>query len=407
MNKPVNILILDNTFTFGGAINSLCYLLRAMDKERFKPILLTGQPDSVMLRKFPDIQWYHFIPKLPWINNRIYTRLCKIPIFKARSFRFLLNLSRFLYWQIFVTLPEVYHYYRIGRKHDVKVVHLNNILGSQQAGILAAKMLRVPCVAHLRDFEEIHPVTKFYARLIDHHIAISTAIKENLIDLGVTEDRISLIYDALDLAEFHANVDCGALFNEFRRYADRPRYGIFGRVVDWKGIREFILAASIIAHEVPEAVGFIVGGPSDGDESFEDEMHALSIELGLTESLVFTGFRNDIPALMKFMDIVVHASKRAEPFGMVLIEGMAMAKPVVATKAGGPLDIVDDGVTGNLVKVGDEKALADAVICLFKCKLLCHQMGANGRIRVESNFSNETYAAKVQQVYALVLGGAA
>lgn len=399
MNNNIKILFLDNTFTFGGAINSLCYLIRALDSGSCTPVLVTGQPRDFVDANFPGIKWHHYVPKLPWVNNRIYKRIAALPLFKVRSFLRILNITRFIYWILFVTLPESFYYFRLGKKHQVRLVHLNNIFGSQLAGIIAAKLLRVPCIAHLRDFEEVHPITRFYAGLVDHHVAISGAIKDNLLLLGVSEEKISVVHDALDLDEFNDAVRCNYLVSEFGLESGKLRYGIFGRVVDWKGIREFLHAARIIADQFPEACGFIVGGPSDGDVAFYDEMVALAYELGLKDKVVFTGYRKDIPALMKLMDVVVHASNRPEPFGMVVIEGMAMGKPVVATRAGGPIDIVADGRTGLLVDVGDEEALAEAVIALLQQVELRKKMGRSGRERVEELFNNKLYAEKMQMIF--------
>jgi len=403
MSDKVNILVLDNTFTFGGAINSLCYLIRALDTDKYAPVLVTGQPKDFIEANFAGILWYHYVPKLPWVNNHTYKRIAAIPLFRLRLLQKALNLARFIYWLLFVTVPEALRYYCLGKKHRVALVHLNNILGSQLAGIVAAKLLGIPCVAHLRDFEEVHPVTRFYAGLIDHHVAISGAIKNNLLQLGVSEDKITIVHDALDLKEFKADIDSGHLFKEFALTPDTPRYGIFGRVVDWKGIREFLLAAKQVALHVPDARGFIVGGPSDGDEAYFKEMQALAGDLGLGEKIIFTGYRTDIPAMMKFMDIVVHASNRPEPFGMVVIEGMAMEKPVVATRAGGPLDIVVDDKTGFLIEVGNVGSLSEAITRLLQQPELRIRMGRQGRMRVEELFDNTMYAEKMQKIYQQVI----
>lgn len=401
MSEKKAILYLDNTFTFGGAINSLCYLIKALDKEKFDPVLVTGQPVEYLEANFAGTKWYHYVPKLPWINNRFYKKIAALPPFRIGTLSKVLNLARFFYWLLFVTLPEAFRYYRIGKKHRIALIHLNNIIGSQFAGIIAAKLLGIPCVAHLRDFEEIHPITRFYARLVDHHVAISGAIEENLLRLGVPGERVSVVHDALDLEEFNTSVACEYLFEEFGVTPAQPRYGIFGRIVDWKGIREFLLAARTIADQVPEALGFVVGGPSDGDEAFYREMLDLAGQLGLRGKVVFTGYRKDIPALMKFMDVVVHASNSPEPFGMVVIEGMAMGKPVVATRAGGPLDIVEDGKTGFLVPVGESEPLAGAVIRLLLEPGLRDGMGRAGRERVEGMFDNKLYAERVQAIYEI------
>jgi len=404
MRDKIRILYLDNTFTFGGAINSLCYLVQALDKEQFESVIVTGQSEELLQEKFQGAICYHQMPKLTWVDNRIYSRIATLAVFKIQIFRWLLNMSRFLYWVVCVDFREALRFRRIGKKHGVHLVHLNNIMGSQLSGIMAAKLLGVPCIAHLRDFEVVHPITRFYARLIDRHVAISTAIKENLLQLDVPAEKISIVHDAINLEEFNSDVDCTYLMDEFDLVSDQPTFGILGRVIGWKGIREFLLAAQQVLASIPDARGFVVGGASDGDEAYYRDMQELSMELGLEEKVIFTGFRKDIPALMNCMDIIVHASTRAEPFGMVLIEGMAMGKPVVASRAGGPLDIVVDGETGYLVPIGDVDMLGSAITRLLKDSDLRCRMGKQGRLKVTGEFSSKRNARQMESIYLKCAG---
>lgn len=395
----IPVLFLDNTYTFGGAINSLLYLLRAIDKSRYTPVLVTAQPENFLRQELDFIEWQHVGIKLPWVNNRIYKKITSCRSFSSGFGLKCVKRIRFLYWLLFVTLPEAVHYFRIGRKYKVRLVHLNNILGSQLAGILAAKFLGVPCVAHLRDFENVDVVTKLYAKLIDSHIAISEAIKENLLDLAVPERKISVIFDAIDIDDFDNNLNSDDLRKEFNLQRKEQVFGIFGRIVEWKGILEFVHATAIVIQFVPNARAFIVGDYSDGNKAYLEEVKELISLLKLEEKVILTGYRKDVPEIMNLMDVVVHASTTPEPFGMVLIEGMAMGKPVVATKMGGPLDIVEDGKTGFLVKPGDIEELAKAVGRLLKEKTLANVMGRNGRDRVVTLFTKERYARQVEDVY--------
>jgi glycosyltransferase involved in cell wall biosynthesis len=392
------VLYLDNTFTFGGAINSLACLLKALDRDRFAPILVTGQPRDFLESHFPETICHSVALLLPWVHNQTYRRLADWPIFRPRPLRRLLKLSRFLYWQLFVTTPEAWRYYRLGRRHRVRLVHLNNILGSQLAGILAAKLLRVPCVAHLRDFEEVDSITRLYARLIDHHVAISSAIRQNLLELGVPAEKISIVHDAVDPRSFARGENTG-FHEEFGLTPGRPSFGIFGRIVPWKGIDEFVQAAKVVFDRVPEAVAFIVGHVSDGDQQYLQEVRQRVAQLGLEGRVIFTGYRPDVPYLMSSMDVVVHASTRPEPFGMVVIEGMLMGKPVVATKGGGPLDIVIDGQTGFLVGPADTQAMAEKIVSLLTRPELRESMGEKGRARIVEHFSSERHAAKIAAIY--------
>jgi len=406
MQKPdkIPVLFLDNTYTFGGAINSLLYLLRGIDKSKFTPILVTSQPEDFLRQKFAFVQWHHVKIKLPWVHNHIYKRITRYRLFNSGVGLKCINRIRFLYWLIFITVPEAVRYYKIGQQYKVRLVHLNNIMGSQLAGILAAKFLKVPCVAHLRDFEEVDKVTKLYAKLINSHIAISGAIKDNLSRLAVREDNIVIIHDAIDINDFDKNISCDYLRKEFNLGDQEKLFGIFGRVIEWKGIREFVRAAALVFQSLPKAKGFIVGDFSDGDKAYIKEVRELITHYGLDNHIILTGYRKDVPAIMQLMDVIVHASIKPEPFGMVLIEGMAMGKPIVATKMGGPLDIVIDGQTGFLVEPGDIKNMANSVLRILAEKPLAETMGRDGLDRVTALFTKERYARQVEKVYMHELG---
>jgi glycosyltransferase involved in cell wall biosynthesis len=402
-NKITSILYLDNTSTFGGAINSLLYLLRSLDKSRFRPVLVTAQSEMFLRRSFGFIEWQRIPIKRSWVDNRIYRRIVAIKPFSSGPGRTCVRRMRFMYWLLFITLPEAVRYWRIGRRHRVRLVHLNNIMGSQLAGILAAKLLRVPCVGHLRDFEEVDRVTRFYARLIDFHVAISGAIKNNLLALDVPEENLAVVYDAIDLEEFDDTICVDYLRREFSLKGEERLFGIFGRVVAWKGILEFVRAAVLVIASVPNARAFIVGDCSDGDHRYLTAVKEKISEYGLDQKIILTGYRTDIPALMKMMDVVVHSSITPEPFGMVLIEAMAMKKPVVATRMGGPLDIILEGQTGLLVSPGEAEEMAAAVKRLLTDEKAAVAMGEKGKERVLEEFTKERYARQVEEVYARLL----
>ena len=404
-DKKIAILSLDNTFTFGGAIISLYHMFKGINKAVITPIVVSGQPLEYLEEKFPDCKCYHYIPKLLWVNNKKYLKLRGMWPFRcSRLLLKCLNIVRFGYWMLFIIVPESLKLYRIGRKHRISLIHLNNGY-LHLPWILAAKMLRVPCVAHLRGFVQVNGFARFIARFVDHHVAISEAIRGNLLEADIPIERISLVHDAIDLDEFNIDIDCGPLVQEFGLVAGQPTYGLFGRVIPWKGIREFILAAQKVNDEIPEARGFIVGGVSDGDNAFFEEMQSLIVELGLDGKVILTGYRTDVPDMISLMDVVVHASTSPEPFGMVIIEGMAMGKPIVATRAGGPLDIVEEGQTGYLVELGNVQELGRAITTLLQDQVLCRTMGEKGRARVEKLFSNQLYGQKMEQLFLRLTSG--
>lgn len=347
--------------------------------------------------EFSSFSCYHVDIKLPWVHNKFYKRISQLPFLTNKFTHKIITFIREIYWVLFVYLPEALYYCKLVRKHHIDIIHLNNIW--QPPGVIAAKIMGIPCVSHIRDFVEDTRSEKFMAKLLSHHITISSATYENIRTLGIPENQISIIYDAIDLDEFDNSIPTDTLYDEFNITKETPLFGIFGRIVEWKGIREFILASQQVFDKIEDATAFIVGGVSDGDESYFDGVKMLASALGISKKIIFTGYRKDIPALMKLMDVVVHASIKPEPFGMVVIEAMAMKKPIVATRAGGPLDIVVDGETGHLVEIGKPGIMAKAIIQILTMDDKGEQLGEKGYQRVLNIFSKERYANQVSQVY--------
>jgi glycosyltransferase involved in cell wall biosynthesis len=133
-------------------------------------------------------------------------------------------------------------------------------------------------------------------------------------------------------------------------------------------------------------------------------LQSLTKSLGLENRVVFTGFRTDVPRIVQALDVVVLSSSAPEPFGRVVIEGMAAGKPVVATAAGGVLDIIDDKVNGMLVPCKDSAAMADAVLELLSDREKARQIGIAARRRVEEKFTVQHHVAAVQGLYDAILG---
>ena len=174
--------------------------------------------------------------------------------------------------------------------------------------------------------------------------------------------------------------------------------GIVGRLQPWKGQEVFLQAASLLARERPDLQFCVVGGAILGWEgSYEADLHAhAERDPALGDRVYFTGHQEDVYPWMDALDIVVHASF-GEPFGLVLIEAMALAKPLVATDEGGPSEIVEEGVSGLLVRPGDPEALVRALRRVLDEDGLSDRLMIGGRARANV-FTEATMAAGVAAV---------
>jgi glycosyltransferase involved in cell wall biosynthesis len=162
---------------------------------------------------------------------------------------------------------------------------------------------------------------------------------------------------------------------------------VFGRLQRWKGQDVFVEAAARLLPFRPRLRFAIVGGSVFGLEP--DFLAALERRIavaGFGDRMRLTGFRTDVPALMAACDIICHTSRRPEPFGMVVIEAMALGRAVIATEGGGPSEIILPGETGLLVPPDHPEALAAAIRALSDDPALRDRLGANAADRARTHF---------------------
>jgi glycosyltransferase involved in cell wall biosynthesis len=172
--------------------------------------------------------------------------------------------------------------------------------------------------------------------------------------------------------------------------------GVFGRLQRWKGQDVFVEAAARVLREHPDSRFAVVGGSVFGLEpEFADGLRARAQALGIADRIAFTGFRTDVPALMAACDVVCHTTRVAEPFGLVLIEAMGVGRPVIATRGGGPSEIIDSDELGLLVPPDVPAALADAIVALARDPDRRRRMGALALARVRDSFTIEVMAANL------------
>jgi glycosyltransferase involved in cell wall biosynthesis len=140
-----------------------------------------------------------------------------------------------------------------------------------------------------------------------------------------------------------------------------PIIGIVGRLQRWKGIHVLVEAMPKVLQKYPDAHCLVVGGKHNLEPDYEDFVKDKITALKLQDKVILAGLQSNVPDWMQAMDVFVHASDN-EPFGIVIIEAMALGKPVIAGNGGGPTEIITDGKNGLLTPYGDANALADAIL---------------------------------------------
>jgi glycosyltransferase involved in cell wall biosynthesis len=388
---PVPVLFVEKSIGLSGSTISLCTLLKRLDRRLFEPHVVVSRPEqqAYLKRLVPDVEVILLGPRR-WPRNGTTSQ----PVWRRRL--------RAIVDTAVATLPYAGALAQLARRRRIALIHQNN--GFDEAAVLASRLLHVPLVAYQRGNEWDSRLVRLLAPRVTRYLANSEATRQSLLALGVSPDRVHVVYPPVVLSDFPAARErhVGRVWGSAGESG--AGFGIVGQLQRWKGQHVFLQASQLVLGAVPDARAWVVGGAVEGHRAYAFELKRLAQSLGIADRVVFTGFVHDVPAVLALLDVVVHASIAPEPFGRVIVEAMAMGKAVVASDAGGPREIIDEGRTGLLVPPGDHERLAGAVIALLKDRGLAGRLGEAG-CRAASRFSPEEHARRIQDVYFEVLDG--
>jgi glycosyltransferase involved in cell wall biosynthesis len=286
---------------------------------------------------------------------------------------------------------------RAERPHVVVTTSLKSAL----YGGLAANIVGVPLVWHVAD--RIEPdylprpavkVVRICARLLPSAVIANSATTLRTLHLEAGPKRPRTVRAIAPPCEL------SGAGRRAHGSDGEVTIGMVGRLQPWKGQDVFLRAFATAFPDGP-AEGVVVGGALFGEDDFERYLADLAAELGLRDRIRFTGHLDDPVREMEGFDILVHASVIPEPFGQVIVEGMALGLPVVACAAGGPAEIITDHVDGLLYPPGDVAALANALRELSTG--LRRRLGETAARRAEA-YTPTAIAPQVEAVYKQVLG---
>lgn len=294
------------------------------------------------------------------------------------------------------TLAYVVRLRRRLRRLRPDIVHTNSLKAGVY-GSIAARAAGIPVVWHVRDriAEDYIPrpavrlVRMLIGRLATGVIANSTATMQT-VPASRREDRSWVIPASVEAQPAR----------EARREGP-VTFGMLGRIAPWKG-QDLFLRAFAAAFLAGEERAVLVGAAMFGEEDFERELRDLARSLGIAERVEFRGFREDVWPELAAMDVLVHASVVPEPFGTVVLEGMAAGLAVLAADEGGPAEVIEDGRTGRLFASRDVDSLTGALRELAADPAERARLGASGREALHE-YRPEAIAARLEEAYAAVL----
>lgn len=393
----VRILYVDEGATFGGSIVVAGLLVRHLDPTSFSASVAIPFEDEFTARVFRGPERIHLRRSLlPY--NRMSAYREKIDARLPSGVR---QVAHAVLSGLDVLAGAVYCFSlaTLIVRDRVQVVHVNNSIEAVAAGCLT----RRPVVVHLHGClpEKLPTTHKWLYRRCSAIIAISDCVRRSAEGAGLPHSVMQVIPNGTQLSKVRPDTR-SVLRRKWHIPASSPLIALVGRVVAWKGHREFLEAAVHVRRRHPDAHFMFVGGVSDGRPEFLDELMDVARSSGLEGVVHCTGYVADVPAYMEAADVVVHASVAPEPFGLVIIEAMAMSRPVIASLLGAGPEIVTHGHDGLLVDPRKAQDLSDAICRLIEDRGYARSLAIAARRTVEERFTAEAMTGAFERVYRRV-----
>ena len=260
-------------------------------------------------------------------------------------------------------------------------------LGCRRPAIISTvHSSRVRCIEDRETLRQLTP-------LMDRLIVVSRAIKEKIEDEGRYGPPVSLIYNGVDLQRYNHQQPCCTLHEDYHLDPEAQIVGVVARLEAEKGHRTLLAAWPEVIAAVPKARLLIVG---EGSE--QDALESQAGQLGIADTVIFTGRREDVPAVTAALDVAVLPSYR-EAQGLSVLEAMALGRPVVASRVGGIPEMIDDGVSGLLVPPHDPPALAAALVKLLTDHPFADMLAHAGHELVHDRFCIELMVRSIEDLY--------
>jgi len=389
---PVRILLLESGAGPGGSVNFMRDFLLHVDRSAGHVIVGLYFPNPS--KSLEEIRTLGH-PVVFFNGTRPVTRKTSAGVSdlfdsSLKSLRKVRTVARILSRFIRIQLLLTWRVWRFIRREAMDVVVLNQDVHFHVPGVLAAKLAGRPCICRKAGgIGEARHLKRFLNPWVDLFVSISKATETDQRNTPGTRKLIN-IYEGLDLQRFASLPPKEAMRESLGIPEGKKVVAAITRVETGKGLPEFIHMAAAVIQRHPDVVFLIVGGEGPEGGTLTCELRDLVHALDLDEHVIFTGWRDDIPAIMNCVDIFVHCPTTfTEGLARTCLETMAVGIPAVVSENGGMPDAVLDGVTGFVVPQANVQAMAESVLMLLDDDSLCREFGRRARLRVEQLFDAE------------------
>jgi len=363
-----NVAIYESSSCWGGTAKYVSTLVDNLDSSRFRVTLFIDAVDG-----------YYKNPKVA--ANIVVHKNFRL-IDSDKLFIKLLNV-----FFIFANVP--YHFWQL-LLNRIDVVHTNNDILKHIPVLIAARLLNKFVICHVHDHRELTVLERVAIKMVDRLVVLTVAAKK-LYGAYYNPEQIVAIHNGI-VVEDRPLVTFDFSINS-------PSVAVVGRLEEWKGQEIFLRSLPLVMARVPTVTYYVVGDSKGCDDSYKKRLLKLVSELNIGDNVQFLGWVEGAEQLMGKFDLTVCSSISPEPFGFVVIESLLAGTPVVATRHGGPCEVIIDGLNGYLYEPLDVEGLAALIVRLLSNLEALKVMGENGKQHVVENFTLEKNILAIEALY--------
>lgn len=313
-------------------------------------------------------------------------------------------------------LDSAFRLAEVIKKEEISLIDSHTPLAGTILSRLSGWISGVPVINHNHcpEFINLNPfigsfqsvLLRITSRLFcGRIIAVSEFVKREIIKQGASADKVTVIYNGIDLDNSGRKESRIKIRSEFGLKENQPIIAEVGRLANDKGQHILIQSAPYVVEKFPNAVFMIVGEDLGKKGEYRRELEAMAAGLGMKDKTIFTGYRPDIMDLMEAFDLFVLPSVFTEGLPVVIMEAMLAKKPVIAASVGGSPEIVINARTGTLVRPANPEKLAEAIIYHLSNPGISRQMAENGYELLKQRFSLKQMLDKTMDIYQELMEG--
>ncbi len=404
-SRPIRLLILEAGFGYGGSSISLYYFLKFLDKAKFDVTCAfydaNPGPDFEKI-KTTDVEVITLgrpRPSETFVNTNRLTLGGYIRHLVSTILNSLLSIL-----QDAKTTSLIF---KMIAEKRFRLILFNNDIHFHIPGVIAAKLLRVPCVMRKAGIVGVRNRTnKILSYFINGVIAISEAAKRDYMENYSETKKITTIYPGVTFNTPSSHSNGAAIRKKFHIPESSKVVSMISRIAIGKGHEEVLRAASQVISDFKDVYFLIIGDDVDFGGRLLENLRGLIKELHLQDHVILSGWRLDINEILSGTDIFVHCPTTwKEALGIATLEAMAAGIPTVVSNNYGLAETTVHGETGFIVEVGDIDGISKSLLKLLKDPQLLQSMGEKARRRAQSIFDATQSTKKIEDFLTTIVTG--